>query len=88
MLFFLNVWNSGNKCLSLEIVVFVDLFNSLRVASIPKAKLHNEVYIYFRYFDLDLNLNSSHTQSGQNRPDNFGNIFLTKSFGKYLKEKC
>ena len=30
-----------------------------------------------------------HTQSGQNRPDNFENIFLTKALsGKYLKEKC
>ena len=30
-----------------------------------------------------------HTQSGQNRPDNFENIFLTKAFfRKYLKEKC
>ena len=30
-----------------------------------------------------------HTQCGQNRPDNFENIFLTKALsGKYLKEKC
>ena len=29
------------------------------------------------------------TLNGQNRPDNFGNIFLTKAlFEKYFKEKC
>ena len=30
-----------------------------------------------------------YTQSGQNRPDNFDNIFRAKAlFGKYFKEKC
>ena len=30
-----------------------------------------------------------HTQSGQKRPDKFGNILLTKVFYReYLKEEC
>ena len=55
---------------------------------------HSTIVQIFSEFKIKLNvifksiILTHYTQSGQNRPDKFGNILLSKAFsGKHLKEK-